>query len=335
MRKWFFTIRWGLLSSLAISVTAWCVEVEKVEEKTFDFSSGGSISVMADDGSITIKTWNRESVHLRMTKRAWGRSRHEAERLLEDIDVRIQESRNRLVIKELDRDYDNHFNFFDIFDGDFWREKGWRSVVVDFELTVPQKVELRLQTDEGDIEVSGTDGKLTVDVDEGEVDLEDVVSDYVQIGIDEGDISFHRVKDRGQGLWKIDADEGSIFIEEGSMKEVDVETDEGEIILRNVITPRFWLRTDEGDIEADFRPTEGGSYRMETDEGDLEIYIPEDTDLDVRLQTYEGRIDSDFDLYLRSHDDGESAEGMIGRGNGRLKALADEGDIIFRKEYKR
>ena len=331
MRTWITSVFCIVVIFLVSAGTGWCVEVEKVEEKTFRFSPGGSISVTADESSIIVTTWNKESVHIKMTKRAWGRNRREAERILNDIEVRIQEGRDRLVIKELGRNYDDDFNFFDLFDSEFWREKGWRSGVVDFELTVPEEVRLRLNSDEGDVEVSGVHGRLTVELDEGDVEIEDVVADNIQIGVDEGDISLYRVKDIEQGLWKIDTDEGSIYIEDSSVKEVDGSTDEGEIILRNIATTRFWLSSDEGDIQVDFQPMEEGSYRMETDEGDLEIYIPVEGGLQVKLQTYEGRIDSDFDLRIREYDDGESAEGVIGQNMGFLKAFTDEGDIILRQ----
>lgn len=323
----------GIILSCAIFTTSgWCDEARKVEEKTFDFSMDGNISLTADDGSITIRTWDKEKVYLKMTMRAWGRNRREAERLLDEVEVRIQEGRNRLVIKVHEHDYDDNFNFFDIFDGEFWREHRWRGGIVDFELTVPKRVNLKLRTDEGDIDVQGTEGKLTIDVDEGNVDVEDVLSNNVQIGVDEGDISLYNVIGQDDGFVKIDSDEGAIFIEDTEMGDVDVRTDEGEIDLRSVQTPRFWLTTDEGDIRADLRPMKDGSYRMESDEGDLEIFMPKNVNLQVRLQTYEGRIDSDFDLSIRGHDDGESMEGVIGRNEGMLRAYTDEGDIVIRND---
>ena len=323
----------GIILSLTLFTTSvWCDEARKVEEKTFDFDMDGNISLTADDGSIVIRSWDKEKVYLKMTMRAWGRNRREAERLLDEVEVKIQEGRKRLVIKVREHDYDDHFNFFDIFDGEFWREHRWRGGIVDFELTVPKRVNLKLRTDEGDIDVQGTEGKLTIDVDEGNVDVEDVLSNNVQIGVDEGDISLYHIIGRDDGFVKIDSDEGAIFIEDTEMGDVDVRTDEGEIDLRNVQTPRFWLTTDEGDIRADFQPVKNGSYRMESDEGDLEIFMPLNVNLQVRLQTYEGRIDSDFDLSIRDHDDGESMEGVIGRNEGMLRAYTDEGDIAIRND---
>lgn len=332
MEKWRLWLKGVLLMIMGTAAVAWSTEVSRVEEKTFKMSADGSVAVIGDEGSIVVNSWDKEEVYLKMTKRAWGRNRREAERLLDLIEIRIQESRDRLIIKEVDRRHDSHFNFFDLFDGDFWREKGWRSGVVDFELTVPRRVQLKLQCDEGDVDVTRTEGRLKIDVDEGNVDLEDVSSEHVNILVDEGDVTLSQIRDEGQGLWKVETDEGIIVVEDGDVDEVDVSTDEGEIILRYVKAYRFWLSTDEGDIEIDFQPMDQGNYRIETDEGDVEIFIPEETNLRVRLETGEGRIESDFDLSVRRREDGEVMEGQIGQNRGMLKAYTDEGDILFRNK---
>lgn len=332
MEKWRLWLKVVLLLIMGTAAVAWSTEVSRVEEKTFKMSADGSVSVIADEGRIEVKAWDKEEVYLKMTKRAWGRNKREAEHLLDLIEVRIQESRDQLIIKEVDRRHDSHFNFFDFFDGDFWREKGWRSGVVDFELTVPRRVQLKLQCDEGDVNVTGTEGRLKIDVDEGDVDLEDVSSEHVNIWVDEGDVTLSHVRDQGEGFWKVETDEGIIVVEDGDVYEVDVSTDEGEIILRRVKAFRFWLSTDEGDIQTDFQPMNQGNYRIETDEGDVEIFVPEETNLRVKLETGEGRIESDFDLSTRSREDGEVMEGQIGQNRGMLKTYTDEGDVLFRSK---
>ena len=305
-------------------------ESRKVEEKTFRISTDGNITLIADEGDLTVRAWEKDEVHLKIIKRARGRDKRETERLLEEKEILIQEGPDRLLIRELDgRDERGRFNFFDIFDGDFWTERHWRSVIVDFELTVPRGVRLKLQCDEGDVQVTGTEGKLTVSMDEGDVLLEDVRSGDVQVNIDEGDIRVFNLQSSERGFCKLTSDEGHIVLEDCDLDEADLGTDEGDIILRNVRVYRFWLSTDEGDIETDFQPVRDGNYRMQADEGDLEIRLPGNADLRVRLQTDEGRVDSDYDLSRQRRDDGELREGTIGSGEGMLKAYTEEGDIYI------
>jgi DUF4097 and DUF4098 domain-containing protein YvlB len=321
-----------LMLLLCFSVNLAAEEVEKTETKRFRFSSDGEISLLADDGSVTVKTWNRNEVVVKMTKRAWGRNRKEAQKMLDDIRIRFQDHRDRLVIRELPSREEEHFNLFDLFDGEFWREKRWRKATVDFELTVPQSASMKLQSDEGDVEIFDTEGDIVVDVDEGNVEIESIRSDEVQIFVDEGHVSIRDWESGKSGRLKIDADEGDIFIGSSRFEEANIGSDEGEIVLRNVALRRCWLVSDEGDIEADTAPMENCNYRIETDEGRISITLPSEVQVLMRLVAEEGRIDSDFDMDIEDYDDGERSEGVIGSREGVMRVYTEEGDIDV---YKR
>jgi hypothetical protein len=305
-------------------------ELVKTEEKRFPLSNGGSISLAADEGFIMIKSWDKDEVYLKMTKVVRARNRHDAERLMDALQVHIQQSRERLSIRELDRYHNNRFSLFDLFDGEFWRHGSIHSYI-DFELTVPRNVNLKLRCDEGDVDVTDVRGEMLIEVDEGDVTLEKIVSNRVQVNLDEGDVIIAEAESQDYGHWKIATDEGHISVEEGQISELDASSDEGDIYLRDLTLSRFWLITDEGDIICDFSPHSGREYHLETDEGDLEITIPDHSNLDVKLITYEGSIDSDFKLPRRRYDDGEIMEGQIGQRGPKLKAVTDEGDILFLK----
>jgi len=335
MRKGIYYLVTFSLMFLLLSSPGRSEEVKEVVEKTFRFSSEGTISLIADEGSIVIRTWDKDEVHLKMTKRAWGRTEREAQRFLDLIEIQIQEGLDRLVIREIDRRHDKNVDFFDLFDSDFWREKGWRSGMVDYELSVPRRAELKLQCDEGDVDVVGTQGDITIDVDEGNIDMSDISSIRLSIDVDEGDVKLSGVDAPANGLWYIETDEGNIHVDDGRLKEAEINTDEGKIVLRRIEIGRLWVSSDEGDLDVDIIPIEDGNYRIETDEGDIEITVPENADLNVYLETDEGRIGSDFDLSTRRREDGDRREGVLGKGKGKLKVYTDEGDIYFTKRLNK
>ncbi|MCJ7812034.1 DUF4097 domain-containing protein [bacterium] len=310
----------------------WSIERKQVEEKYFSMPSGRSITLTANEGNITVHSWEREEVVLEMTKRAWGEDSLEAERLLDAIEVEIREEMDQLVIRELDfKEREDRFHFFDLFDSDFWREQGQRNSLVDFELTIPRNVHLRLRCDEGDVDLSGTQGKLDIDVDEGSVHIENIISEEIRISADEGDVRIQQAQDEDQGLIKIEMDEGSIWFENGQIGEIDFTTDEGEIVIDHIELNQCWLNTDEGDIEVSFLPVKDGRYRMETDEGDVELSLPEDVNLHIALITGEGRIESDFDMNIQRRQEAERVEETIGREEGTLRIYTGEGYIRLRK----
>ena len=74
MKKWNVMIAFILIGVLAIANMAWSSDAKKVEEKTFKMKPGGSITLTGDEGNISITSWNRDEVYVKMTKRAYGRN---------------------------------------------------------------------------------------------------------------------------------------------------------------------------------------------------------------------------------------------------------------------
>jgi hypothetical protein len=312
---------------------SWAEEVEKVEEHRFKIPTDGQVIVEADEGDIFIQAWDKGEVYLKVTKRAWGRTRKEAKERLDRIHLDIRQVNERLVIKEQDRFMDNEFNFFDLFDKEFWQGEYKQGAHMNFELMVPRQVKLKLKSDEGNVEVTGTRGELIIYVDEGDVNLSELVSTDLQVSVDEGDVKIVDFHGGQQGFWKIDTDEGRIMAKNGDLTELELNSDEGDLILRNVRITRYWLSTDEGDIDVDFVPQENGNYRMETDEGDLDVAVPQNSQLSIRMQTMEGIIHTDFDMNVRQRGDGAILEGTMGERISQLKAYTDEGDIFLHQRH--
>jgi len=321
------------LIASAIAFKSFAYEATQREEKTFRMKSGGHITIIGDEGYIRIKSWDKEEVSLRMTKRAWERSRARAEARLEEIEVEIEHDADHLFIRQVDRDERKGFSFWDIFDPDRWRE-GWRDVQVDFDLTVPRRINLKIENDEGEVEIADVQGDLRINVDEGRVNLEKIASDNIRIEVDEGDVTCYQVKEvkDGRGRLYVDSDEGRVRIEGGSFSRLHIYCDEGDVILSQVRSREGNYRTDEGDIEADIDILKNGKYRLMTDEGDIFIILPKDVDVRIHLETEEGYIRTDFPLSIKKWEEGQRAEGTIGKGTARLNAYTDEGDIFLEEK---
>jgi DUF4097 and DUF4098 domain-containing protein YvlB len=303
-------------------------ELRKTEEKTFPMTAGGSISVQADEGDITIQTWDKSEVFVTVTKKAWSRRRSQAERILEKIRVEMTLDGNRLTVREPEDQRRKGSDLFDLFGGKWFGDGEGYSV--DYNLTVPKEVDVRGEADEGDIACSGTSGSLHLFADEGEIRAESVNIRGGAIEADEGDIRLQGV--RCSGTMTVEADEGDIRIADSDMDELDASADEGTVVLKDLRAKRFKIGADEGDVEADFTPVPSGSYTIETDEGEIRMWIPENASLQVDLETGEGRTDSDFHLNREESDSGDRMHGRIGNGEAALHAAAGEGDIALRKK---
>lgn len=304
-------------------------EETSVEQKSFEMKPGGSIIVISDEGNISVNSWESNEVKLVMKKRAWARSKSEAKELLKKLEIEIEHTAN-LSIRQVKFYDERHFSFWDIFDPDNWGKHNW-SVTVDFELTVPRQSDLRLETDEGDVDVTDILGDLEIAVDEGNVELKDIEYNHINVKIDEGDFDCYNLMGDG-GRINLETDEGTIRLEKGKVTKLLADCDEGDIYLKDIELGNCELNTDEGDIEARMSLQPQGKYRLSTDEGNVRIYLSKNINLDVKLETAEGDIDTDFDLTITELDDGERARGTIGDGSAQLEVYTDEGDIILERE---
>ena len=90
-----------ILFVFSLSINSFSREVISKEDKSFKLKYGSTITVIADDGFIKVNSWDKEEVRLKMTKRAWAKSKRIATEKLKRIEIDIDQSENRLYIQQL------------------------------------------------------------------------------------------------------------------------------------------------------------------------------------------------------------------------------------------
>lgn len=304
-------------------------ELKSEEEKTFKMKSGGSITIIGDEGTIKIYSWDKQEVYLKITRRVWDRNSRRAEEIMENLEIEIEHSDNRLYIREID--VQKHFRFSNIFHSDKWRRHSEHQV--DYELKVPREINLKIENDEGNVEISEITGSLRLRLDEGDVILNNLESSKIDVDIDEGDVVCKNVRGASSTLF-VNIDEGSVRLSNCEFAVIDLESDEGNFILNGLVIKDGDFQSDEGDIEANFSLLPDGRCKMRTDEGDIFIRVPRDFNAQIRFQAREGRIRTDFPVSVkRWGDEGEKLEGVIGENLARLSVYTEEGNITLKKNY--
>jgi len=301
-------------------------DFERVEEKTFTMQPGGSVEIVADDGSVTIGAWGSPEVRVKMTMRAWSNSRVRAERALDAQQIEIRSEGNRLEIREHGEGDERGSDFINVKRGSGDGDDG---VSIDFELSVPAQTDVECALDEGDIRVTGVSGsRVVLSSDEGDISLEDAAVRTISLDTDEGDIEVSGVRAAG-GSISLETDEGGIRAEKCEADAFTADTDEGDVELISVKAQACSIATDEGEIEAFLDPVKSSVYTFEAGEGSVSVAVPEGASFRVQLETGEGSVESDFRLSRESLDEGELLEGRIGDGAGMLHVYTDEGDIVL------
>ncbi|MFQ5649697.1 MAG: DUF4097 domain-containing protein [bacterium] len=325
MRRRILLFSFGLLSCWW-SLSA--AQIKEVEEKRFQMRTGGSVTVIGDEGRITVSSWDRDEVHLKITKTVWEQDKRRAQELMEELFVKIDHSADRLFIKEAAMHGHDSFRFADLFDSNRWRHH--TSYQIDYELTVPARIRLRIENDEGDVEVSRVSGRLDLQVDEGNVTLKDLQAVDVRLRLDEGDVECETIRGPGSRL-DFSVDEGGIRLVNCELRDVQLGSDEGDIMVSQVKTGDCRISSDEGDVEVELQLPSEGRCRLSTDEGHILITLSEESNVSLDLTTADGRIRSDFAFSIHEWgEDGERLNGVLGRAESRLTATTDDGNIILK-----
>lgn len=325
------TIILCLVAGAAVSLGAG--EISRSDERTFDLKPGSSVTVLADEGDVAVRGWDRGEARIRTRITVFARRRDDAEELLKRIkpDIRLEDS--RLIVREPEFGRDGGSGFFDLLDGGF--RDGGNGFRIDYSIDVPVATDVRVDADEGDVELSGLSGRIDVVADEGDVKIENLELTGGRIEADESNLRIRNIRSSGAARLTISVDEADILLADASLAFLEAEADEGNVILENVTAGSFHLSADEGDIIADFTPDGEGPFRVEADEGDVRLAVPEDASLDVDCRSDEGDARSDFDLDRRRTEEGGRLHGRIGGGQAPLRVIVSEGSITLLRRQGR
>jgi hypothetical protein len=213
-------------------------EYSEVVERDFTVSGMPQLHVRNVSGDTKVRVGPAGAIHVTARKRVRGTSEERAKRLLENVEVRMEQDGDDIVLKP--HLYEQDRGWADLF-------RGGR-VAVDFDITVPREVRLDAQTVSGDLVVEGTRGPIDAQSVSGDVTLDDVqgplrlktvsgdgeVRDFAGQLIGNtvsGDLGFERVRLHGSDIVTVSG-EVRIDGELEKAREHRVKTISGDVDLR-------------------------------------------------------------------------------------------------------
>src|SRR5207302_10406062 len=133
-------------------------------EKTFTVDGMPRVRVQNVSGEMASRVGESGQVRVVAHKRVKGGSADRAKRLLENVEVRIEQKGNDIFVEP--HLYEQERTWLDLFRGKRFR--------VDFEITVPRETAVNAQTVSGDLDLNGTRGPARVESVSGDVNIADV-----------------------------------------------------------------------------------------------------------------------------------------------------------------
>ncbi len=258
-------------------------------QQTYPGTPGGTVRVSTDDGSITIRGWDRNEISAQVHTVGYtiGGSGSDSiqivdRKLADGVDIQV------------------------VFPKHTWSGWNWNSRrQVKVELQVPRKVALTLRTADGSVDAEALSGKLDIESADGSLRGADLTGD-VRLHTADGSI---RMSDLGGNVDARTAD-GSVTIN-GRFDRLDATSADGSI-----------------QVDARTGSKVATPWNLRTQDGSIRLGLPRGLAADLMARSDDGRVSSNLDLTIeRRADDGHSLRGKLNGGGPLVSLETNDGSI--------
>lgn len=249
--------------SLLVYSTASAGSLKKLHEKSFEVSSGELLTVEADCGDVFIETWNNDEVSIVV----YGNRKAE-----DRIDFEFEKTTDGVRVIA-DKEGSSIFGWFS-------------SARVRFEIKVPAKFDVDINTAGGDVKLSDLTGKMALKTSGGDLTLKNIKGDLIA-KTSGGDVSvFNHTGDA-----KVGTSGGDIRFENAN-GDIAAQTSGGDI---NIDTEEGSINayTSGGDIQLKYVGSNRG-IELKTSGGDIDVYLSSGIEADLELYSSGGSISCDY-----------------------------------------
>lgn len=297
---------------------------EEIIEKELDLDKNGKVYIKNISGNIAVQGWHHNSVLV--TARKVAQEKDDLENVTVDI------SRTNGTVRII-TNYRSGIRYRSA------------NVSVHYELSIPSKAALEVETVSGNVEAEKIGGYSNVTSVSGNISVADA-----EEGADTKSVSGKvRIID---ALRKARAKtvSGSVYLENIS-GEAEGKTVSGDIVMRNImgsvsaenISGRIELaavaksesveaKTISGKVVYEGELERSGSYQVNSHSGNILLRLPKGSHFEIKAKTLSGRTRSDFDLSLTDKLTKKEMRGVVGKGGASLKVSSFSGNIEIRQQ---
>lgn len=289
-RKWYFSF--GDLGG----ARAGGAEASEVVEQRFEVSGMPTVRVSNVSGETEVTVGASDEVFVRARKRVHGWSEDRARRLLRNVEIRLEQHGDEIVIEP--RLFEQERGWLELF-------RGGR-VAVDLDVRVPRTTHVDARTVSGDLSLTGTRGPIELQSVSGEVSVRDVQGP-MRLRTVSGDASASGYA----GQVEANSVSGEIEFERSRVRTPDIVTVSGDV-----------------DIDALFVPAGEPEARLKTVSGEIRVALG-DADLDIDLRTVSGDLEVDGPARVEKQGR-RDRHVVVGAGGPRLRVKTVSGDLSVR-----
>jgi DUF4097 and DUF4098 domain-containing protein YvlB len=335
-KKFSFVLAFSFALFITSLGSATAEEINKEFHQSFDVKSGDSLRLRHGDGDVRLIPWEKDII---------------------DVKVRHRADRDVFGIR-LGRKHEFNVEFRQTANTVYVTGKETSSATIGYqnknvyeyiyEIHSPDYIKLDLEGDDGNVEIESWKAEIECRVDDGDINLRNIVGDKTTIWGEDGDVEI----DNLTGEITIKVDDGDVHIsgcetmccrleaEDGNITlsrskgSFNILVDDGDITLQQIEADRLDIRAEDGDLDLDLMAVGMFEADIRTDDGDITV------DLEKGFSTsfYISADDADYirielDDVEDFKEDRFSKSGSVHGGEGRMKIRTADGNITIKEKY--
>jgi hypothetical protein len=289
-------------------------KITRTVEKTFVVQPGGNLRASTQGGDITIKTANTHEVRVVVKQVVRTSSEAEADEILAKLTLKLEQAGND-VVAEAKYEKSGARSWFG----------NWPPVTVSFEVTVPAKYNLNLNTSGGNIAVASLNGDVRARTSGGNLNF-DRIDGEIDAGTSGGNITIAE----GTARAKLHTSGGDIEVDRAGGP-TEVSTSGGNVTLRSV-AQLISASTSGGDVRATITEPLQQDAVLGTSGGNVDVEVVKNAAFQLDASTSGGNVRvSGLTITLEQGANGKNKMvGAVNGGGSRLKLRTSGGDITVR-----
>jgi len=326
----------ALIAQCGVLLAASTLAASDVEDRltqSYRVEPGGKLSVVADRGSIEVKSADGEQVAIEVLRKVKGESRARAEDVLKNHEVKFSQDGDTVQVRaEMNSGWASN-----------WRDKG-RNLQVRYLISVPKKFNVDLKTSGGSIQVADLTGNARSQTSGGSLNFGQIEGPIfgrtsgggIHVAGCKGEVD---VKTSGGGihLGEVDGDTtaqtsgGSLTVKHVNGKTV-VKTSGGSIDVSEV-KGSLEAITSGGSITANITDQPSGDCRLQTSGGSIKVSLSDKVAVDVDAKTSGGGVKTELPVaaVVQGEHKPNVLQGKINGGGPTLSLHTSGGGIFLQR----
>lgn len=306
-------------------------ELQRDFNKTFEVEPGDRLHLDHGDGDVFIEPWDADRLEIDVVYDADYKRVGLGSKVDFDVEFRQNGSTVRVIGRE------SGFSGIGFF--------SHRQLEYRYTIKAPAYLVLDIEGEDGDVEIEGWTGEISLTTEDGDVDLFDIRSASTDLELEDGDLTIEGLS----GELTIVSEDGNVRVEDCSVSEGRVnledgdvtfsrcegsarfELDDGDLVLDRFRAASIGIRSEDGDVDLDLLPSEAMDVEVRTDDGDVVVDLSRESSTAFVIDTNDGAIRLDVPGASDVVKQRRRVSGQFGAGEGKLDIRTGDGRVILRE----